>query len=111
MRDLQDPSALDFEADESLRLAKCRIVIDENRHEVPVHHLADRIPCRNEFPLIPIVNLDVSLKCVGVRERTDNSRPLTLLCFDYLTAVDNFSTSSALFVQVARVPIAPIKIG
>src|ERR1039458_8562392 len=111
MRDLQNSRTFDFETNESLCLTDRGIVVDKDRHQVPVDNLSDCVSGGNNLPLVPVVDSDITLQRISVSESAQESRLLTGFCFHNLPAPGNFSSPSALLVQIPRKAVNPVEVG
>ena len=63
--DLHRRADVDLEAEQALQCAPLRVVVDEDRGDVAVDDVDDRVAARDEVDRVPVAGLDERLQLVG----------------------------------------------
>src|SRR5450759_62989 len=90
--------AFDLNPDQAVLAELGRVVVDEDRHHVPVDDVNHLVAARDDVDLVPVVDLDVAAEFVLVAQRGQQARLLALFRPYHLTAPGHDAERGAAFV-------------
>src|ERR1035441_7803425 len=103
--------AFDLNPNQPVLAEPGRVVVEEDRHHVPIEDVNHLVAARNDVVLVPVVDLDVAAEFVLVPDGRQQPRLLALFRPHNLTAPSHDSARRAAFVILAAIAIGAVEIG
>src|SRR5688500_18100168 len=101
--DLHRRTRVNLHAELALGGAILRVVVDEDRHDLTVEDMHERVAARNDVHLVPILFADGFRELLVVADAADHL-PLPTVDRARDLSAQRHKSAAALFVIVARVP-------